>query len=583
MKQKWYQKYWKILKSDFFVDEIFWKNEVESNLLVAHTLQLCAIVLAACWVLNFFQVFEVNRKNMDPLTAWSLVELLVPCFICRWFKGEKKWLKYLMMLELVIVLARIDSVLTFDVMLIMLIPVVLSCRYYSEFFTMQISIFSTIMFALSSFCGAYLGMGQVNMNFYDANRMVYTRNIMAQVFFPKWMIYILLASVCFEIAKIGKRMVLQQDEVSRNHARVETELDMAKKIQERALPIVHTLSEGNDTYFELAAKMIPAKEVGGDFYDFLYIDSTHLALMIADVSGKGVPAALFMMVSKLLLDNSLLGATSPAKVLSEVNHQLCEKHLEEMFVTVWLGILDLETGHVVAANAGHEYPIICKKGGNFEIYKDKHGLVLGGMDGIRYKEYEFDLAEGDTLYVYTDGVAEATNIDNEQFGMDRTITSLNVHKDEKLEELLQNVKNDIDAFAGEAPQFDDTTMLAIRLKKFMKKEGITISLNHDAIDMATKYVDTVLEQDCIDEQIRIKAKKIVEEVCNSILKNNSATFADIVCKVDENSVEVSVKDNGLPYDASDKTAEQLEELLSTCQLEYQFENGYNIVSLKWNV
>ena len=209
--------------------------------------------------------------------------------------------------------------------------------------------------------------------------------------------------------------------------------------------------------------MTPAKEVGGDFYDFFLIDEEHLALVIADVSGKGVPAALFMMVSKILIANFTMLGYSPKEILEKTNTQICMSNGEDMFVTVWLGIMEIATGRVVAANAGHEYPAIKQTNGSFELLKDKHGFVIGGMEGVRYTEYDFVLEKGATLFVYTDGVPEATNADNELFGTDRMLEALNKHKDVSPQEILNGVKRSVDVFVGTAPQFDDLTMLSVKM------------------------------------------------------------------------------------------------------------------------
>jgi len=243
--------------------------------------------------------------------------------------------------------------------------------------------------------------------------------------------------------------------------RIGAELNVATQIQADMLPsIFPPFPDRNE--FEIFASMDPAKEVGGDFYDFYLLDRDHLVMTIADVSGKGVPAALFMVISKTLLKNAAQQGLTPHEILERVNDQLDENNTADMFVTVWIGIMQISTGHVVAANAGHEYPTLRAAGGNYEIYKDKHGLPLGAMGGVKYKEYEFDIEDGGSLYVYTDGVAEATNSSDELYGTDRMVEALNREADANPETLLKNVKEDIDAFVKEAPQFDDITMLALR-------------------------------------------------------------------------------------------------------------------------
>ena len=250
--------------------------------------------------------------------------------------------------------------------------------------------------------------------------------------------------------------------VTKEKERIGTELELATKIQANMLPrIFPPFPERKE--FELYATMGPAKEVGGDFYDFFLLDDDHLGLVIADVSGKGVPAALFMMMSKILVSNYATMGGSPASVLEAVNAQICKNNEEDMFVTVWFGILTISTGKVIAANAGHEYPILKGADGRFELFKDKHGFVVGGMEGLKYKDYEFTLEKGGTLFVYTDGVAEATNLQDELFGTDRMLEALNEDPEANPEQLLKNMHNAVDRFVGEATQFDDLTMLAIKL------------------------------------------------------------------------------------------------------------------------
>ena len=240
--------------------------------------------------------------------------------------------------------------------------------------------------------------------------------------------------------------------------RAEAELNLAARIQSSMLPTEFPVRPE----LTLFASMDPAKEVGGDFYDFFFIDEEHLGLVIADVSGKGVPAALFMMMSKILLKNHAMTGLSPAEVLNRTNLGICENNRNNMFVTVWFGVLDIATGHVTAANAGHEYPMIRKPGGTFEIMKDRHGFVLGALRRKRYTEYEFDIEPGGTLFVYTDGAAEATDRDNRLFGTERMLGALNLEPAASPEVLLTNMKSAIDGFVGEAPQFDDLTMLCIK-------------------------------------------------------------------------------------------------------------------------
>ena len=238
--------------------------------------------------------------------------------------------------------------------------------------------------------------------------------------------------------------------------RIEQELLLAKTIQDSALP---KNFDYNHEGFEIFASMDPAKEVGGDFYDFFFVDGNRIALVIADVSGKGIPAALFMMRSKTQL-RSLAETGNPLpEVFERVNNELCEGNDANMFVTVWMAVANLETGIVKCINAGHEYPAIKRKDGSYELLKEKHTLPLGVMESLKFSEYEIRIEPGDSLFVYTDGVPEATNLKNEQYGTERMLTALNLFRDEPVEKILPAIKQDIDVFVGEAEQFDDVTML----------------------------------------------------------------------------------------------------------------------------
>ena len=222
---------------------------------------------------------------------------------------------------------------------------------------------------------------------------------------------------------------------------------------------------GASSEFDIYAVMDPAKEVGGDFYDFFLIDEDHLGMVMADVSGKGVPAALFMMASKIILQSCAMLGGSPAEILTKTNEAICSNNQEEMFVTVWLGILEISTGKLTAANAGHEYPVLQRTPcGPFELLKDKHGFVIGGMPGMKYREYELQMTPGTKLFLYTDGVPEATDADGNMLGMERMLAALNEEPDASPQELLKAVRRAVDGFVKDAEQFDDLTMLCFEYR-----------------------------------------------------------------------------------------------------------------------
>ena len=272
-----------------------------------------------------------------------------------------------------------------------------------------------------------------------------------------------------EIGSLAERfsgMITELDEyminlqtVTAEKERIGAELSVATQIQTDILPKIFPPFEGRND-FDIFATMSPAKEVGGDFFDFFLVDDTHLGLVIADVSGKGVPAALFMVIAKTLIKNRMLSGDTPGEALRNVNEQLCEGNDTGFFVTVWAALINTETGDGIEANAGHECPAVCRSGGDYELIRLRHSPAVATMEGIRYRENSFHMDPGDHLFVYTDGVTEATNANYELFTEQRLVVALNKHKDKDVYHLLPAVREEIDAFVGEAPQFDDITMLS---------------------------------------------------------------------------------------------------------------------------
>ena len=288
--------------------------------------------------------------------------------------------------------------------------------------------------------------------------------IIFQSFSPKIQ-FIIFATVGATVNMFSVILKNQNDQYEKQKAestRIDTELNMASAIQADMLPnIFPAFPERRE--FDIYASMNPAKEVGGDFYDFFLVDEDHLCMVMADVSGKGVPAALFMMASKIILANNAMMGKSPAQILTDTNAAICSNNREEMFVTVWLGILEISTGKLTAANAGHEYPVIKHAGGSFEFLKDKHGFVIGGMDGVKYKEYSLQLQPGDKLFLYTDGITEAETAAHELFGEDRLQKCLSPLQDREPEDVLNAVKAAVAAHVSGHEQFDDMTMFCLKI------------------------------------------------------------------------------------------------------------------------
>ncbi len=332
-------------------------------------------------------------------------------------------------------------------------------------------------------------------------------------------------------------------EVTAEKERVKAELDVAAQIQSDILPSIFPAFEKRKE-FDLFASMAPAKEVGGDFYDFFMVDEDHIALVIADVSDKGVPAAMFMVIAKTLLKNALQSGLSPKTAMEDVNNQLCENNKAGMFVTAWVGVLTISSGRLACANAGHEYPAFCQKSGNFELIHDRHGFVLAGMENTKYQEYELTLSPGDTIFVYTDGVTEAANEQNQLFGTDRMLHVLNQNKTLSCEDLVNQINKEITAFVQNAPQFDDITMLCLKFKA--KQRTLKVSeITADKQPVLTEFIETSFQNWQIPKKEIVKMDIALDEIYSNIVRYSGASDVKVICGANEDTAYLQFEDNGI--------------------------------------
>ena len=373
------------------------------------------------------------------------------------------------------------------------------------------------------------------------------------------------------------------------------ELALATRIQADMLPRIFPPFPWRDE-FDIYATMDPAKEVGGDFYDFFLVDEDHLAIVMADVSGKGIPAALFMMVSKILIQNYTMAGKSPKDVLETVNEQICKNNREEMFVTVWLGILDIKTGKLTASNAGHEYPVIKRPDGDFEIFKDKHGFVVGGMSGVKYKEYELIMERGSKLFLYTDGVPEATNSENEMFGAERMTAALRGAENESPQVIIESVDKSISAFVGEAPQFDDVTMLCLEYSGGNEK-SLAVPASIEKLGEVMDFVEEYLDGLNCSAKSKMQLMTSVEEIFVNVASyayGADGGDAQIVAREKNGTVCIDIIDSGREYDPLQKPDPDITLSADERQIgglgiymtkkmvdemKYERKNGKNILSL----
>ena len=451
---------------------VFVENETEANWYAAKCLVMCSFVCGAAWGLTLLRIFTMPVEIMNAAMPVIILCFWTPSMMCRITGGKQGWVKYVVLFCSITGVFILSSAMPKHGVLVWTLPLMLSCHYYSKGLTRMTLITSQILFSGSIYIGMYFGeWDQILLDaaYYSGPRVVTRQNLYdATVFFVLTRAAALwgLSSICTTMAGRTRRLLERQAEDSEKRQRIETELDVAHRIQADMLPCIFPAFPERPE-FDIYAAMAPAREVDGDFYDFFMVDERHLAIVIADVSGKGVPAALFMVIGKTLMKDHTKPGISLGDVFSRVNDILCDSNNEGLFITAFEGVLDLVSGEFCFVNAGHEIPFISKAGEPFKPHKIRPGFVLAGMENMKYQCGSFQLAPGDKIFQYTDGVTEAVNREEELYGMARLENVLKRNTAKSPEELLSAVREDIDAFVGSAPQFDDITMLCVEYKKKM--------------------------------------------------------------------------------------------------------------------
>lgn len=449
------------------------QNEVEANQYVAKSLAACSSVGAFLWVLDVLGVFPIPLIIMSIGVVVLVIAYLTPAIVCMITGGEPSWVKHVGILCSVIGVFAISSTLPKHGPLLWTLPIILSCHYYSRKLTRIALVESMLLFPVSVIIGLYYGewdTAMLNAPYYSGPRIITQQVIYEAIMFfafPRTLVLFGESFICMSLADRTRNLLKRQIAESVEHKRISTELDVATQIQADMLPSIFPAFPDRPE-FDIYATMNPAKEVGGDFYDFFMVDDRHLAIVMADVSGKGVPAALFMMIGKTLIKDHTKPGRDLGEVFTEVNDILCESNNEGLFITAFEGILDLVNGEFIFVNAGHEPPFVARAGGVYEPRKIRAGFVLAGMEGIQYSGGSMQLRPGDKIFLYTDGVTEATNAAQELYGMKRLGEILAKNTALPPAQLLATVKDDIDAFVGDAPQFDDITMLCVEYIKAMQ-------------------------------------------------------------------------------------------------------------------
>ena len=387
--------------------------------------------------------------------------------------------------------------------------------------------------------------------------------------------------------------IAKLETVTAEKERIGAELDVAAKIQSSMLPCIFPAFPDRNE-FDIYATMDPAKEVGGDFYDFFMVDADHLAFVVADVSGKGVPAALFMVIGKTLIKDHTGLHDDLGEVFTEVNNILCASNSEEMFITAFEGVLNLKTGELRYVNAGHEIPFLCRKGGVFEPFKVRAGFVLAGMQGIRYRAGSIQLEPGDKVFQYSDGIPEAINSEKAPYGMKRLESVLAKNSEKAPSELLPLVKADVDAFVGDADQFDDITMLCIEFKGNGRKAEISLTPDAESVKTVAEFLDTTLEAWEIPMKVVSKLQIVADEIYSNIVRYSQAKNAKVTAVQNGTVLSLRFEDDGKPYDPTtaaepDITASAEEREIGGLgifmvrkmmdSMDYRYKDGHNVLTL----
>lgn len=619
----------KEFRSIFITEDILEENEIHANIVTATTMLNLSLICIITYVLVYYNVFKLGLSTMNIVLGRSIIFLAIPSIICFILKGKGKWIKIFLFICLTIMLAIADSILKYNVTLIMALPLILSARYYNKKFTIGVAIITAITFCISAYMS--VNLGQQDLNTYNLiipegttivventlrdsvtkiNIDEYQRakNIYIHFFLPKFLVYNIIAFACAQIAQSGKNMIKKQEEIAKKGARIETELDLATNIQKYMLPSIFPPFPEHDE-FDIYAQMTPAKEVGGDFYDMFLIDDSHLALVIADVSGKGIPASLFMMISKILIKNVTTVEKEIDKVLNRVNNMLCDGNETGIFVTAWLGILNLENGKLEFLNAGHNPPLVYRKKNNiFENLKTKPNMVLAAMENMKYQKHEIYLEPEDKIFLYTDGVVEATNTENKVYGEERLERFLNANADLSAKDTIIGIKKDIDNFVGNTEQFDDITMLEVCLKKLnpvIKEKNIvekSFVAKKDELSSVLSFIKEGLQRYNLGFKMLSQFKLVSEEIFINIV-NYAYPKSNGKCKIqidyaDDSKVKIIFIDSGVPFNPLEKeepditlSAENRDigglGIFITKQImdkiEYKYEDGQNILTIIKNI
>lgn len=565
--------------------QVLKKNEINANKALARASLYLAIAILFVFILYVTGVFKVSQRGMMAIYISFPIYIAVLGTSVLWARTkaiEKPAFKYFLITQFIFIMFVINVLLPKHGILGWALVIVLVTHYYN----VKFSLFAYISIAVLMFIALYGGMF---MGEWDANlmggsgrggmveidgilvdvddvtveqRISYLNALRAEgdnrylkAFFyyyvTRLLIFSLIANACTGLSIRAARLVKDETEQLRNNQKMAGELEVARDIQNSVLPLAMLESRRSNVY----ALMDPAKEIGGDFYDYFYIDNNHMAFVIADVSGKGVPGALFMMKTETLIKSlAMTLKTNTAAILERSNISLCANNHANMFVTCWLGILDLSTGELKYTNAGHTEPLLVTKDGAIFL-KGKHGVVLGALEETKYKENTFHLSEGQKIILYTDGVTEAHNPKDELFGEKRLVSFTNKNITKNAKDFIYNLRKELQNFADGNEQFDDITMLIVEYQKGAQlMESKIFKADVKELDSLFEYSSTLLEVLDFSKRDIIMINTALEEVFVNVAKYayEKAGEVEVTLSNDKNKVTFVFRDSGKPFNPLEK-------------------------------
>ena len=570
---------------DTLDEEVLRKNEINANIALAKGSFFTAIALLVIFILYVTGVFSVSQKGMLGIYISFPIYIATLGTTILYTKTkmiEKPGFKYFLIIQFIFIMFIINLLLPKHGILGWALAMVLVTHYYNFKFSLFAYISIVILMFIAIYGGMFVGEWDANLmggagrlgvivvdgvevsvddvtlqqriSYLDALKADGDNRYLKTFFYyylTRVVIISLIANACTGLSIRAARLLKEETEQLRTNQKMAGELEVARDIQNSVLPLAKLESKRGNVY----ALMDPAKEVGGDFYDYFYIDNNHMAFVIADVSGKGVPGALFMMKTETLIKSLALTLKSDtATILERSNVALCANNNTNMFVTCWLGILDLGTGELKYTNAGHTEPLLVTKDGAIFL-KGKHGLVLGAIEEAKYKENTFVLEEGQKVILYTDGVTEAHNPNNELFGDKRLISFTNKNIAKNTKDYIHNLRNELKKFANGSEQFDDITMLIVEYQKGAQlMESKIFKADVKELDSLFEYSSTLLEVLDFSKRDIIMINTALEEVFVNVAKYayEKGGEVEVTLSNDKNKVTFVFRDSGKPFNPLEK-------------------------------